>query len=117
MENKTQSYTLWLPVYKQGDDLGHNLHELGDDAKAFLASAEQYEEAARICRRFAGLAMEKKVKINCADTHHISVSGLEDVLTPLATDLGLMVEVWDDDGEDEDWEDDEGDDSEEDEAE
>jgi len=90
-------YELSLPVFKQGDDLDHYLGKNPDDpAKAFLGLAEQYEDAAKICRRVAGVAMEApkgSVTVN-ADSHLILVEGPPEAFAGLVTDKTLRIPGW-----------------------
>lgn len=69
-------YNLWLPVFKQGDDLSHYLNENGTNgADAFLEMAKQYEDAAEICKKVADCISKSKSDITIdACTHHIGIS-------------------------------------------
>lgn len=50
-----KTYSLHLPVFKQGDDLAHCLESNDNDpVKGFLDLAKQYEAAAEMCKTVAG---------------------------------------------------------------
>jgi len=67
-------YSLWLPVFKQGDDLGSHLVDGEHPSKAFMALAEQYKSAAEICETVANSIKNiKNVSVD-ACTHSISIS-------------------------------------------
>ena len=90
-------YSLFLPVFKQGDDLAYHLNKNPDDnAKAFIGLAEQYEEAAKQCRRVAGVLAETEAEVG-ADCHFIGVSGDEQALAGLVADNLLQLEPDQDD--------------------
>lgn len=79
---KRLSYDLVLPVYKQGTDLAMLLEHHSDPAKAVLAQAAAYEEAAAVMRRLATLLQSqhgRKLTVD-ADTHCITVTGPENML-------------------------------------
>lgn len=116
----SKSYSLNLPVFKQGDDFGHHLEQTPKDIPAaFLAQAECYEEAARICKQMAGVASELPNLSVDANTHYIGIfSDDTNRLAALAKDGLLTEDEWED--EDEEWDEsdasddsdlDEGDDS------
>lgn len=92
-------YQLPLPVFKQGDDLRSHMETHVDDARVFLAMANQYEEAARICRRMAGVikesGREKEIEID-GDAHMISISGPPEVFAGLVSDKVLFEVDYDD---------------------
>ena len=100
-------YQLFLPVFKQGDDLHHYLKaNPKEPAKALLGLAEQYEAAASICRRVAGVVVEApagSVKIN-ADTHWIGIQAPPASFAGLVTDKVVTIPNYLDekDGEDSD---------------
>ena len=79
-----KSYKLWLPVFKQGNDVAYQIKKAGGDVvKAFQEQAEMYKEAARLCSRMSE-AVGKNPEISIkADTHLISVEGPEEVLAAL----------------------------------
>jgi len=57
--SEINSYTVSLPVYKQGDDFNSCLTQSKNDSKkAFFLLAQQYEEAARQCRNISELLPE-----------------------------------------------------------
>lgn len=97
-EDTVKIYRLSLPVFKQGDDLGHQIHTQPTLKEAFLAQAECYEEAAEICKRMAGVAAEVPDLEVQADTHFIGIEGPEDRLDALAREGILDVEEFDEDG-------------------
>lgn len=68
-------YTLNLPVFKQGDDLARYLRQNPENSpKAFADLAEQYEEAAKMCRQVASVLTESVGTEVHADTHHIGLA-------------------------------------------
>jgi hypothetical protein len=87
---------LFLPCFKQGDDLGHHLSEARKTeteehlqaAKAFNALAEQYDDCATLCRQAAKVFVEHPDLLVDADCHHIGVSGPRAVLEPLTRVVG-----------------------------
>lgn len=99
-------FTLLLPVYKQGSDLNQHLEETPDDAKAFLALAARYEEAARLCRRVAGAIKESGCEMDIdveGDTHFIGISGPAEVFAGLVSDKVLEVVDYDNWATDDPW--------------
>lgn len=96
-----KQYQLNLPVFKQGDDLGFHLEKAPSQAEALNRQAETYEEAARICRRAAGVVAEGDMKIDDANVHFIFVSGNPARLEALEKDGLLNSTDWDDEEEDE----------------
>lgn len=93
--NKT--FELNLPVFKQGDDMAHCLSQARTVKKAFEMQAENYEEAARICRKMAGIASEeRKLKVD-ADTHIISLFGPTERLLALEKEGVVRSYEWDED--------------------
>lgn len=65
-------YELALPYIKVGDTMNHLMEEnKHDSAKALIAFAEMYEDAALICRRAAGLAVEGDLTIDSDSNGHI----------------------------------------------
>ena len=68
-------YELYLPVFKQGDDFDYHKRNADNVAEAFKRLAKQYEEAAQICNRVAGVIAECKDKHLIVDgcTHSISI--------------------------------------------
>lgn len=68
-------YTLLLPVFKQGDDLSSFLNEDGSNGSiALLELANQYEEAAEICKKISVCLEKSKKKIQVdACAHHIGI--------------------------------------------
>lgn len=69
-------YTLFLPVFKQGDDLSNYLNDNGSNgSQAFSELAKQYEDAAEICKKVSDCIIknEKLITVD-AGTHHIGFS-------------------------------------------
>jgi hypothetical protein len=63
-------FTLWLPVFKQGDDFDGCLeHSKGDVSKAFSSLSDQYKTAAEICSMVSAAFGKMK------DLSDISVEG------------------------------------------
>jgi hypothetical protein len=75
---------LFLPLFKQGDDLADHLAAEKDTRAAFLSYAEQLRGAAGMLERLAEHAGSLQVEL--ADTHEIVVSG------PAPLVRGLMAE-------------------------
>jgi hypothetical protein len=86
-------YNLFLPVFKQGDDLHGCLDaNQGDGVKGFLDLAETYDGAAQICREIAdALKAAKKNYHVHADTHYIGLELPDNIAEPLLT-KGLLQE-------------------------
>jgi hypothetical protein len=111
----SKSYELSLPVFKQGDDLHHQIDQAkGNLREAFEAQAECYLEAARICKRMAGVAAEMPELRVDANTHIIFVdyeggSNTGERLDQLVREELLTVRDWEDEDFDEEDEDDEED--------
>jgi hemoglobin-like flavoprotein len=79
-----KSYELRLPVFKQGDDLNHQIGAHPQDLSAALVSqAENYTEAARLCQRLAAVVKKRPELQIDACTHHIGVDGPTDLLEAL----------------------------------
>ena len=103
---KTKHYQLWLPVFKQGDDLRSHLNQ-NNVPEAFLGLAEQYEEAAAICRKVAGCLAEanpKDIDVQ-ADTHHIGITAPEKLMSSLVADETVREDEWEEEFEDEETDD------------
>jgi hypothetical protein len=88
-------YDLFLPVFKQGDDLAQHLSESPEDpAKAFLGLAERYQDAAQICKRVASVVKEApagSIEVQ-ADTHMIKLYGSEEYFGGLVQDKIIGIE-------------------------
>ncbi len=97
---------LHLPIFKQGDDLGHFLQSM-DNVSALKAYAETLESAAEILRTVAERIKDQEVEIN-ADTHFIGLTGPDELISQLIKD-NLLEKSADEefDEDDEDTEDDE----------
>jgi hypothetical protein len=92
-------YTLFLPVFKQGDDLSHhqNQNNPPNQAKAFSGLAEQYISAAEICRKMSKvLETSPEIEVE-ADTHHIGLFGPVNLLDPLVEEGILSKDEVEDD--------------------
>jgi hypothetical protein len=78
-----------LPVWKQGDDLGHFLAETDTNAAALKALAGQYRLAAKVCEDMAALCqMHPEIDMD-GDTHRISVAAPAAVMDELVA-AGLV---------------------------
>ena len=87
------SYELWLPVYKQGDDLAEQLQKhQGDCRAALVAQAECYEKAAVTCRELA--AVDLSDITFSAQTHSITWEGPEERLKQLVKRGLLQTVEW-----------------------
>jgi len=85
-------YELLLPVYKKGDDFAEYVEEGNSPQEALLRMAEQYEEAAEICRQAAAaMANVKGVVEVFAGSNTICISAptgsldalvVEDIVRP-----------------------------------
>jgi hypothetical protein len=74
-----KTYSLYLPVFKQGDDF-YTCLELNnnDPYKGFLDLAKQYESAAEICKTVANEIVKAKSTITAhGDTHSITIDAPE----------------------------------------
>lgn len=118
---KNKYYILHLPVFKQGDDLAscidlsnkncnNDLVKYTPDQlkrQAFIYLAEQYEEAAKICRYMADLDNinnydeNKQWSISSADTHYIGIDANSDIFGGLIQDQIIVEEQFEDDEENE----------------
>lgn len=76
-----------LPIYKQGDDLGHCLAENDTVRNALLAYAEMLNAAREMVVALAEHA--DQFEITQADTHYIGVEGPAKVVEELI-DRGLL---------------------------
>jgi hypothetical protein len=83
---------LFLPFFKQGDDLADHLAAEKDTRAAFLAYAEQLRTAAGMLERLAEHADSLQVEL--ADTHLIVVSGPAPLVHRLIADK-LLAEEFD----------------------
>ena len=78
--SKIKSYELWLPCFKQGDDLASAQERAQENEcenqteSASLLHAQALEDAATTLKVMAKYAKESGLKIEHADTHHISVT-------------------------------------------
>lgn len=66
-------YNLFLPVFKQGDDLSVHLENSKHPAEAFLALAEQYKDAAKICEIVSNSIKNINDITVDANTHYIGI--------------------------------------------
>lgn len=76
-------YDLFLPYFKQGDDLNNAIGSLGlsldnpltaeDSARSFVCHAESLEVAASMLRQMASKAVEHDITIANADVHFIQI--------------------------------------------
>jgi hypothetical protein len=102
----SKTYELQLPVFKQGDDLGHQISEAKTLPEAFEAQASSYDLAAAMCRRMAAVVKEDPSLTVDACTHTIWLDGPKEKLDTLVEEGLLSVMDFGDDDEDEDWEED-----------
>lgn len=98
-----KTYNLFLPVYKQGDDLANHLNANNNHpVKSFLDLAEQYKSAAKICELVAG-ALSKSIDVSDIEigacTHSIYLATDENVVSSLVKDGILVEEEFQDDDE------------------
>ena len=96
-----KNYTIWLPYYKQGDDLAHCLKDNGPQ-QALREHAEVLMCAAKQLTDIADLVGDTEIELD-ADTHHIGISGPQELLDLLVEKE--LVDVYEDDF-DSDFEDD-----------
>jgi hypothetical protein len=82
-----ETYDLFLPVFKQGDDFQHHVTENnGDPIASFKALAEQYKSAAEICELIANTFTKSKSLKNVevsGCTHCIWITANEKIVTSL----------------------------------
>lgn len=99
-------YQVYLPVFKQGDDLFHCYQDIVDfdsekdcrDAPAFLACSINYKKAAEICEILSKYASDGLIKIIQAETHSILIEiddNLPEELKKLVEDEILQEEIRD----------------------
>jgi hypothetical protein len=98
-----KTYNLFLPVFKQGDDLAHHLEaNNGHPVKSFLDLAEQYKSAAEICQTVATVLSRADnvddVQVD-AGTHCIFVNAPEEAVSSLVRDSILVEEDYSDEEE------------------
>jgi hypothetical protein len=104
----TKYATINVPVWKQGDDFGHQLTLATGAGKppvaALVGLAEQYEEAAAECRKAAALIGDTPVELS-GDTHVITIAGPPALIERLVAEHLVTVDEYDDEEEEEgDWE-------------
>lgn len=91
-----KTYSLFLPVFKQGDDLSHCLEaNNGHPIKAFVELAEQYKTAADICQSviFALSNLEDLDNVEVSgDTHSIYITVEESIAQSLVRESILIEE-------------------------
>jgi hypothetical protein len=78
-----ESFIVYLPVHKQGDDLRRELDTCPTTATALEGAASDYDRAAEYLRQLADLEREHGGLTFDADTHEIIVTGPRELLEPL----------------------------------
>lgn len=104
-QSKTHdSYQLWLPYYKQGDDLSHYLYasyeaeESGDtgsteqQTKAIESHIGLLTSAIAMLTELKPYVADGRIKIEIADTHHIEVSAPVELGNSLV-EAGLLTAI------------------------
>lgn len=96
-----KTYNLFLPVFKQGDDLSHYLEtNNGHPVKSFLDMAEQYKSAAEICQIVADVLSKSEnlddVEVS-ADCHSIYINSEEETVASLINNAILVEESFEED--------------------
>jgi len=96
MENKT--FSLFLPVFKQGDDLANSIQDTTNLEQAFKLQAEKYKSAAEICLKLSNVMKNNEQYITVdAQTHSIMITGPEEIFKSLIEDETLSEEEFEDD--------------------
>ena len=90
------TYSLSIPVFKQGDDLSHCIEHTKTLQDAFMAQAKRYEVAAEMCKRMASIAVEHNLDV-FACTHEISINCENKEIIESLLQEG-MFRVWECDG-------------------
>lgn len=88
-----KTYTLELPYFKKGDDVGFCLSKTKSVSEALLMHAENMDAAAALCRRVAEFP-ELEIEADC---HFIWVKGPQEILDKLVAEETLCVEDFGDD--------------------
>jgi len=79
-----KTYSVYLPVYKQGDDLASYLNSDGSNGpEAFNLLAEQYEAAAEMCRSISNKIKPHFEIVVDADCHSIMIHAKENQVKSL----------------------------------
>ena len=96
-----KTYSLFLPVFKQGDDLAGCLEaNNGHPVKSLYDLSEQYKAASEICQIVAKSLSEAKnlddVEVS-GDTHSITLVMDEDVASSLVREAILVEEEFTED--------------------
>lgn len=91
-----KSYHLWLPYYKQGDDLASAQREAGNDSAAFKLHANILRDSAEMLDKCAEYAGKDMISIEFADTHCIGIECSEKVGDMLVEEGLLSVDEWED---------------------
>lgn len=91
-----KTYTLCLPVYKQGDDFASHIEaNNGHPAQSFIDLSDQYKSAAEICQAIASnISISDNldaIEVN-GDTHTIWVTVPDEFAPQLVRD-GILIEV------------------------
>jgi len=102
--NENKTIDIWLPMFKQGDDLSFHLEKNPSPAEAFDAHAEQMDAVAEHLRAVAKAIRETECNsfevVNvCADTHHIDLTGPDTLTNKLLTEELGQENKWDEDEE------------------
>lgn len=83
-------YTLFLPVFKQGDDLNDHLSSCEGSPQAFLKLSEQYKAAAEICDIiYNNIKNISNIEID-AGCHHIGIKTNSRKIQKLVQD-GILI--------------------------
>lgn len=103
IEKHMKTYSLFLPVFKQGDDFASCVEaNNGHPIKSFLDLSEQYKAAAEICQTVATTLSQAENIDNIevgGDTHSIYVIVSEEIASSLVRDAILVEEEFSDEDE------------------
>lgn len=99
MKKTSETGSLHLPVFKQGDDLLQCIRANDTLADAFIDLSKTYIAASELCRRIASVAAEHKLAVYSSG-HVIDITGPIKVITSLIDD-GILAEFDSDSSEDE----------------
>lgn len=89
-----KNYSLFLPVFKQGDDFGSCVESNnGHPIKSFECLSEQYKTASEICQRVAS-TLASSINLDDievgGDAHYIYVNAPEEIVASLLHDAILV---------------------------
>ncbi len=100
-DKKTKNCTIFLPYFKQGDDLGYHLQNSSSLSEALENHAKQMDTVAQVLRQVESVIRnEPSVEIQ-ADTHMIFLTGPTELVDVLVKEELASYDEFEDDEEDE----------------